>query len=56
MKTAVTTKSGFMARPVVPFPNSVSRRQLLHKILDVILVAPSGMGIAVTLLVLLVII
>lgn len=56
MKTAAATNSNFMARPVVPFPNSVSRRQFLHKVLDTALVAASGVGIAVMLMVLLLII
>lgn len=55
MKTAVS-HSSFMARPVVPFPNTVSRRQHLHKLLDTLLVAASGVGITVMLVVLLLII
>jgi len=54
MKTAVTSKTNFMARPVVPYPNAVSRRTFFHKILDTILVAASGIGIAMMLVFLLV--
>ena len=52
MKTAAV-RPAFMARPVVPLPNAVSRRQVLHKVLDGILIAVSGVGIATMLLVLL---
>lgn len=54
MKTAVTSKTNFMARPVVPYPNAVSRRQFCHKLLDTLLVAASGMGVAVMLVVVLI--
>ena len=50
MKTAAVQQK-FMARPVVPLPNAVSRRQALHKILDGALITASGMGIATMLLV-----
>ena len=53
MKTAVQTKVSYMARPVVPYPNAVSRRAFVHKILDTLLVAASGMGIVVMLVFLL---
>lgn len=52
MKTAAVQRN-FMARPVVPLPNAASRRQALHKLLDVILIAVSGVGIATMLLVML---
>ncbi len=55
MKTAVS-HSNFMSRPVVPLPNTLSRRQYIHKLLDTLLVAASGVGIAVMLVVLLLII
>lgn len=38
----------------VPYPNAATRRQVAHKILDTLLLAASGMGIAVILLFLLV--
>lgn len=53
MKSATTVHPNFMARPIVPLPNAVSRRQALHKMLDGILIAVSGLGIATMLLVLL---
>ena len=52
MKTA-TVHLDFMARPVVPFPNAVSRRQALHKVLDGLLITASGIGVATMLMVLL---
>ena len=47
MKTAVC-KSEFQA--AIPYPNVATRRELLHKVLDALLVAASGMGIAAILL------
>ena len=47
MKTAVC-KSNY--QPVIPYPNAATRREVLHKILDTLLVAASGMGIAAILL------
>ncbi len=48
MKTAATYKQSYLVRPVVPFPNAISRRQFLHKLLDKALLAVSGVGIVVT--------
>ena len=53
MKTAAYPRTSFMARPVVPLPNVATRRQFLHKALDSALVIVSGVGIAVMLVVLL---
>ena len=53
MKAAVTSKVSYMARPVVPFPNAISRRAHFRKILDTVLVAASGIGIVVMLVFLL---
>jgi len=33
----------------IPYPNAATRRELLHKALDIALLAASGAGIAVTL-------
>ena len=38
----------------VPYPNAATRRQIFHKLLDTSLVAASGMGIAATLLLMMV--
>lgn len=53
MKTANRSRVSYMARPVVPYPNAVSRRAFLHRILDALLVAVSGIGITVMLVFLL---
>lgn len=47
MKTAVC-KSAY--RPAIPYPNAATRREVFHKVLDTLLVAASGMGIAAILL------
>ena len=53
MKTAAHSQISFMAHPIVPLPNVATRRQFLHKALDSALVIVSGVGIAVMLVVLL---
>ena len=55
MKTAAYSQTSFMARPIVPLPNVVTRRQFLHKALDGALIFFSGVGIAVMLMVFLLI-
>ena len=47
MKTAVCKSN---CRPLIPYPNAATRREILHKMLDTLLVAVSGMGIATILL------
>ena len=47
MKTAVC-KSTY--RPAFPYPNAATRQEILHKVLDTVLVAVSGMGSAATVL------
>ena len=49
MKTAVC-KSNY--RSTVPYPNAATRREVLHKALDTLLITASGMGLAATLLLL----
>lgn len=51
MKTAIC-KTNY--RPTVSYPNAATRREVLHKILDTLLVAASGMGIGAMLLLLMV--
>lgn len=53
MKTVTAVQRSFWSRPVVPFPNAISRRQFFHKLLDTALVAASGVGIVVMLVFLL---
>lgn len=50
MKTAAMTRTPFMARPIAPLPNVLTRRQFLHKALDGALIFFSGVGIAVMLM------
>lgn len=47
MKT-VACKS--TCRPAFPYPNAATRQEVIHKVLDTLLVAVSGMGIAAILL------
>ena len=51
MKAAIC-KSNYYA--AVSYPNAASKREVLHKILDTLLVAISGMGIGAMLLLLMV--
>lgn len=51
MKTAIC-KTNY--RTAVPYPNAATRREVLHKVLDTLLVAVSGMGIGAMLLLLMV--
>ncbi len=49
MKTA----SVYRSTGTIPYPNAATRRQILNKVLDYVLVAACGMGIAAMLLFLL---
>lgn len=51
MKTAAC-RSNY--RPSIAYPNAATRREVLHKVLDTLLVAVSGMGIGAMLLLLMV--
>ena len=51
MKTAVCKIN---TRPAIPYPNAATRQELLHKALDTLLVAASGMGIAAVILLIMV--
>ena len=51
MKTAIC-KSTY--RAIAPYPNAATRREVIHKVLDTLLVAVSGMGIGAMLLLLMV--
>lgn len=52
MKSAVCNTAYKMRNPV-PYPNAMTRSQMLHKVLDTLIVAASGMGLAASLLLLL---
>ena len=56
MKTVTCSSVSFMSRPIIPLPNVATRRQFLHKVLDSALIIASGIGIAVMLLFLLMLI
>lgn len=51
MKTAVCKT---IYRSAIPYPNAATRREILHKVLDTLLVAASGMGLAAIVLLFLV--
>ena len=51
MKTAVC-RSDYRPIPRFTYPNAATRREMFHKLLDTVLVAASGMGIAAILLLL----
>ena len=53
MKTVFVQAERFLSQPVIPMPNAATRRQLLHKILDRLLVTASCAGIVAVLLFLL---
>lgn len=55
MKT-VTYKSHFCKMQPLPFVNAATRREIFHKLLDALLVAASGMGVAAMLLLYLVLV
>ena len=51
MKTAICKSN---CRCSIPYPNAATRREVLHKLLDTLLVAASGVGAAAILLLLMV--
>ena len=52
MKTA-TYQSNFWNQPYVPYPNAATRRQVLDKMIDRLLIAVSSIGIVAVVLFLL---
>ena len=56
MKTAVAYRQNYLPRQPLPFPNAAGRRQVLHKFLDILLIAASGVGLAAALMLLLVLV
>lgn len=52
MKTAVC-KAIDAFNHQIPYPNAMTRKQMLHKVLDILIVAASGMGLAASLLLML---
>ena len=53
MKTTTAYQPRFLPHKPLPFPNAATRRQIWGKVLDLALMAASGMGIAAALLLLL---
>lgn len=54
MKTSVIYRSELHMRPNIPYPNAASKKELLNKFLDLLLVGAIGSGLAAILLFLLV--
>lgn len=55
MKTATAHRYAFTTNPRIPYPNAASRKELVHKFLDLLLIGAIGAGLAASLLFLLVI-
>jgi ABC-type phosphate/phosphonate transport system permease subunit len=53
MKTTAIYRTDYASRPNLPFPNAATRKDIVHKILDLLLMAALGMGTAAILLFLL---
>lgn len=50
MRTITLKQSGYSNMPNLPYPNSATRRELLHRFLNFLLVAAMGAGAAASLL------
>lgn len=50
MKTATLKRTQMNMTPVVPYPNAATRREMLHKFLDFILMGAIGGGLGACLL------
>lgn len=50
MKTAVMKRTNFSTMPALPYPNAATRQEILHKFLDLLLVAAIGAGLAASLI------
>lgn len=55
MKATMYYRSNSASRHSLPYPNAATRRQLLNKFLDLLLIAACGMGMAATVALLLII-
>lgn len=49
MKTAAMKQTN-KAMPIIPYPNAATRQEIFHKILDMLLVAAIGAGLAASLI------
>lgn len=54
MKTAVAKRPNFHTMPNIPYPNAATRQEILHKFLDLLLIAAIGAGLAASLIFLIV--
>ena len=50
MKTATIRKNNAHTLPNIPYPNAAARRELFHKVLDLLLVGAMGAAAAAILL------
>ena len=50
MQTTTINRSRLTADPVSPYPNAATKQELLHKFLDLLLVALIGAGLSATML------
>ncbi len=56
MKTTAIYRTDYAPRPNLPFPNAATRKDILHRFLDLLLMGALGMGAAAILLFMLVLI
>ena len=50
MKATTIRRIDFWTQPIFPYPNAASRRDMLHKFLDLLIVGAIGAGLAAALL------
>ena len=50
MKTATIRQNKMHKMPVIPYPNSATKQEMIYKFLDVVLVGAIGAGLAACLL------
>lgn len=53
MKTALADRTDYISRPKLPYPNAATRKQLLDRFLDLLLMVALGTGAAACFLVIL---
>ena len=50
MKTTAIRRTDFWSQPSLPHPNAATRREMIHKFLDLLIVGAVGAGLAASLL------
>ncbi len=50
MKATTVKYADFRSMPQIPYPNAATRKELLHKFLDLVLVGAIGAGLAACLI------